>query len=65
METYAVGIDIGGTNFRIGTVDGNGKLYDFQKYSSVGLQGEDGLRELAKTIRAYRSSGKEAGGRNF
>ena len=31
MENYTIGIDIGGTNFRIGTVTEDGRVLNFKK----------------------------------
>ena len=55
MKVCAIGIDIGGTNFRIGLVDSNGNLDCFQKYASSLFQNEDGLEILTKTIKNYQN----------
>ena len=58
MKVCAIGIDIGGTNFRIGLVDSNGNLDCFQKYSSSLFQNEDGLEILTKTIKNYQNENR-------
>ena len=50
---YTVGVDVGGTNLRIGLVDGEGRLSGFRK-ESVARLGEDAPAEaLAAFISAY------------
>ncbi|MBQ7169474.1 MAG: allose kinase [Synergistaceae bacterium] len=55
-----IGIDIGGTNFRIGIADGSGNVSDFRKVSvkSV-LKSADVLKDIAGYISSY------AGGRVY
>ena len=55
-----IGIDIGGTNFRIGFADGLGNVSDFRKQpvKSI-LRSDDVLRDVADFIESY------ADGRNF
>ena len=40
---YVIGIDIGGTNFRIGTVTEDGKLMNFERKSSRSLVSDDAV----------------------
>lgn len=53
MGEYVIGIDIGGTNFRIGLVSEQGGLEQFQKKSSSILAGENAAERLAEQITAY------------
>lgn len=53
MKPYSIGIDIGGTNFRIGTVDANGKTEHFEKNSSRIFNEADGAKILAECIKEY------------
>lgn len=55
-----IGIDIGGTNFRIGFADGFGNVFDFRKLpvKSI-LKSDDVLSDIADFIESY------AGGREF
>lgn len=55
-----IGIDIGGTNFRIGFADGSGNVLDFRKQpvKSI-LRSDDVMRDIADFIESY------AGGREF
>lgn len=55
-----IGIDIGGTNFRIGFADSSGGVSDFRKLpvKSI-LRSDDVLRDIADFIESY------AGGREF
>lgn len=55
MQDYVIGIDIGGTNFRIGMVSEQGELVQFQKKSSSILTGADVVGTLAEQITAYLS----------
>lgn len=49
-----IGIDIGGTNFRIGAVDDNGTLLKFDKVPvKTILHSGDVLADLAETIRSF------------
>ena len=49
---YAVGIDIGGTNLRLGLVDAQGRLSAFEKHSVTALDGVSGLADaVAEYIR--------------
>lgn len=43
---YVIGIDIGGTNLRIGTVDAEGRLMNFERKSSASLVSEDAVKIL-------------------
>lgn len=53
MPNYVIGIDIGGTNFRIGMVSEQGELEHFQKKSSAILTAGDAVTTLAAQITAY------------
>lgn len=48
-----LGIDIGGTNIRLGMVDSNLDVSEFEKASSAGIQGPDAPKLLAKFIKDY------------
>lgn len=48
-----IGIDIGGTNFRIGYVSREGELSFFEKCSSQKLLGENAVMNLKEEIEAY------------
>ena len=53
-EKLIIGIDIGGTNFRIGAVDRENRVLNFSRrpVSSV-LKGGDAIKELAVFIEEY------------
>lgn len=53
MERYTLGIDIGGTNFRIGAVDENGVITGFEKKSSKVFENGDVVRIIYEEITAY------------
>ncbi|MCI8597176.1 MAG: allose kinase [Lachnospiraceae bacterium] len=54
MSKRAIGIDIGGTNFRIGSVDEKGAVEGFQKVSShILCEGGEAVDCLADQIRMY------------
>lgn len=53
MKPFAIGIDIGGTNFRIGTVDADGRTRHFEKNSSRIFKEADAARQLATRIKDY------------
>lgn len=50
---YVIGIDIGGTNFRIGTVSADGKLMNFEKKSSRILVADGAVEGISKEIKQY------------
>ncbi|HCW05187.1 MAG TPA: allose kinase [Clostridium sp.] len=50
---YVIGIDIGGTNFRIGTVTEDGKLMNFERKSSRSLVSDDAVERIGKEIKDY------------
>lgn len=50
---YVIGIDIGGTNFRIGTVDTSGNLKNFERTSSEMLQSEAAVSNLGQEVKSY------------
>lgn len=52
-KKYVVGIDIGGTNFRIGLVSQDGELSHFQKKPSAPIFGECATERLAEEIESY------------
>ena len=54
MEKGIVGIDVGGTNFRIGTVMQDGRVLDFQKVPVKAVfTSEDPLADLSACLNAY------------
>lgn len=53
MQGYVIGIDIGGTNFRIGMVSEGGELLHFQKKSSAVLATANAVQTMADQIEAY------------
>lgn len=53
MEALTIGIDIGGTNFRIGTVDKNGGVTHFEKNSSRMFDNGNVPEVLAHAIIGY------------
>lgn len=52
-KKYVVGIDIGGTNFRIGLVSQEGTLSHFQKKPSAPIFGDHATERLAEEIESY------------
>ncbi len=54
-DIFALGIDIGGTNFRMGIVGGDGKIYEFARKPSSIFSGADALGILEKEIKSYLS----------
>lgn len=50
---YVIGIDIGGTNLRIGTVDSEGKLTNFERKSSASLVAENAVQNLGRELTSY------------
>jgi allose kinase len=48
-----IGIDIGGTNLRIGIVDRSGTIRNFEKISSRGLCESEGLENFITLIKTY------------
>lgn len=52
-DDYVIGIDIGGTNFRIGMVDDSGNVYSFVKKSSSVLVQGDPIECLYTQIKLY------------
>lgn len=50
---YVIGIDIGGTNLRIGTVTRDGRLEYFEQKSSAALVSDDAIEKLGKEIKEY------------
>ena len=62
MQQYVIGIDIGGTNFRIGMVSQDGSLQNFEKHSSSVLVTGNAVEILSKQIDIPAA---RAGRRNF
>lgn len=50
---YVIGVDIGGTNFRIGTVSKDGQLMNFEKKSSRSLVTDNAVERIGKEIEEY------------
>lgn len=60
MQQSVIGIDIGGTNFRIGAVDQNGSVTGFEKKSSAVLTAGDAVENLTREIQKFLTkNGKE------
>lgn len=64
-NTYVIGIDIGGTNFRIGLIDSKNQVFNFRKIRTVDVfQTEDTLADLSFYLKEYcqmmKAEGKEA-----
>ncbi len=55
MQNFVLGIDIGGTNLRLGLVDKNGNQTGFEKINTLGvLKNKDNIiEELASVIKEY------------
>ena len=53
QEKYVLGIDIGGTNFRIGIVTDKYEVEDFKIKPSAVLQNGDFVKNLAQEIKEY------------
>lgn len=62
MQSFVIGIDIGGTNFRIGLVDEKGAVSGFEKKPSAALTVGDAVDNLAREIEAFqaRNAGAKA-----
>lgn len=50
---YVIGIDIGGTNLRIGMVDAEGRLTNFERKSSASLVAENAVQNLGRELKSY------------
>lgn len=50
---YVIGIDIGGTNLRIGTVNAAGELKNFERKSSQSLVSDHAVENLGNEIKSY------------
>ncbi len=66
MTTFAIGVDLGGTNLRIAGVDGNGKLLEKTTTSTPVTQGrsvviDEMCAAIQQTVGKFRSSGELAG----
>ncbi len=56
QKRYSVGIDIGGTHFRIGAVSPEGEVFHFRKLPSRQIFHSDApLRDLSEYLASYRS----------
>ena len=53
MGILTIGIDIGGTNFRIGTVDENDEIQNFEKNSSRIFDNGNVVETMADAIKSY------------
>jgi len=53
LSSYIVGVDIGGTNIRIGAVDSNAQLTNEKIFSSQKFQGEDAAYTLLGYLKEY------------
>ena len=53
FERYTLGIDIGGTNFRIGLVSADGQLQGYEKQSVATLEGDDPAALLGDAVADY------------
>ena len=57
---FALGIDIGGTNFRMGAVGGDGRIYTFTRTSSSIFSHGNAVEILKEEIKSYlKNSGFE------
>ena len=54
-DIFALGIDIGGTNFRMGIVGGDGRIHEFARKPSSIFSGGNALEILEKEIKSYLS----------
>ena len=61
MKDVTIGIDIGGTHFRIGPVAVDGSLSGFEKISSGKFGGVDGVSVLVDEVRGYMERWKPDG----
>src|SRR5699024_11373871 len=53
LVILTIGIDIGGTNFRIGTVDENDEIQNFEKNSSRIFDNGNVVETMADAIKSY------------
>lgn len=53
LEQLTIGMDVGGTNFRIGTVDAAGNVEDFESHSSAMFRKEDAAEVMAHVVLGY------------
>ena len=56
---YVLGIDIGGTNFRMGIVDNTYHLDRFERHSSREMLAQNAVDSLVGTIREYLDRNRE------
>ena len=52
-QNYFIGIDIGGTNIRIGLVDNKGKLLHFEMESSISILNDKPVENLCEFIKIF------------
>lgn len=60
LQDRVIGVDIGGTNFRIGMVSQSKELIDFERKSSAVLAGGNAVENLAKQIKLYIAGRRES-----
>jgi len=57
MDTgVVIGVDIGGTNIRVGAVDCNANIYQEKIFSSRNLQGDNAVNDLLDYLKTYIKS---------
>jgi glucokinase len=62
MQTFAIGVDLGGTNLRIAAVDDNGKLLEKLTLGTEVARGRDFvIQEMCRAIEQVRTKYKDAG----
>ena len=62
MQTFAIGVDLGGTNLRIAAVDETGKLLEKQTLGTEVKRGRDSvIRDMCVAIEQVRAKYKDAG----
>lgn len=60
-KRYVLGVDIGGTNIRMGIVDSENTLSDFERRGSQALLRENAVPNLVNAIRGYLSLAEHGG----
>lgn len=64
MTSFAIGVDLGGTNLRIAAVDGRGKLREkVTTGTGVARPRDEVIAEMCRAIQAVAAKQKKAGGR--
>src|SRR4051794_9371279 len=62
MQTFAIGVDLGGTNLRIAAVDANGKLLEKLTLGTEVSRGRDFvIQDMCAAIEQVRAKYKDAG----